>query len=418
MTGTHGFSELFSAGRIDAARDLLLSPGSDSRASFIIGMFIAIMVLLVLLVALFIFVPRLKIKTISKKRFVPADQVGKELENLPIIYRDRDGNILDVSRDGKEKLKDLEPAKKRMSTATFTLIAAILTIAVLAITYGYATSNSFCASACHDNSASVQKAARIDHADCVACHVGGRWSAPVANTSFVVSRAVLLFGGHVKKTPVLTQNCLSCHKKILDQTTESDNGIRMKHKEPLERGENCVACHSELGHVEGSGYEQQMDKCLACHNDGDTEVLDDMRYSASTKCPTCHSERLALSPQQSRSKSIVFATVPAGTLECKRCHDLKASCNPCHGLELPHPKSFLEHDHARIAAFEGKKLCWRCHTEYNTCSKCHDSFSAHLSNWKEVHKTKKNWKKCGGSGCHRQIPAGRDVCAACHTHYK
>lgn len=417
MSGAHGFSELFSAGRIDAARDILMSPGSDSRASFIIAMFIVIMVLIVLLVALFIFVPRRKIKTLSKKRFVPAEKVGEDLGNLPIVYRDRDGNILEVSEDGKDKLKDLKPAKKRLSTMTFTLIVLIVTLAVLAITYAYATSNSFCAAACHDNSPSVLKAARTNHADCVACHVGGRWTAPVANTSFAFSRVVLLFGGHVKKTPVLTQNCLNCHKKILSETTTSSNGIRMRHKDPLERGESCTACHVKVGHVEGSGYSQQMDACLSCHNDGDKDVVADMRYSASTKCATCHDERLALSPQQARG-NIVFATVPTGTLDCKRCHNLKASCNPCHGLELPHSKSFLEHDHARMAAFEGKKLCWRCHTYLDTCSSCHDGFNAHQSDWKEIHKTKKNWKKCGGPGCHRQIPAGRDVCAACHTHYK
>jgi len=420
METTKGVSVFLSPERFAAVGELFGSPASDPRVFAALVLMAIIAFLLVILIILFIFVPRKRIKLVQKKRFIPADRIGQvPEEDLPTIYKDRDGNVITI---GKKQNEDVHPragaARVKARAGVFSLVAALVLLIGVIVAYGYSTSDSYCANACHGASAHVLKAERVHHADCVGCHAGPRWTAPLSNTSFVLSRFALLAKADVGATPVANERCLHCHKDILSKTITTDNGIRMNHTQPVAQGRTCTSCHESIGHITGSGYTSGMAPCLECHNNGDLEVTGGLSKSASSRCNTCHEERVALSPQNAYSKTIKFTPVVTKDPNCGACHNLKKNCNPCHGLQLPHSKSFLKHDHARIAAFDGKKLCWKCHTEYDTCGKCHGAFNSHSSNWKTEHANRPNWRECGGTGCHRQVPAGKDICAACHTHYK
>jgi hypothetical protein len=86
---------------------------------------------------------------------------------------------------------------------------------------------------------------------------------------------------------------------------------------------------------------------------------------------------------------------------CLRCHK-EGDCTKCHGLQMPHPDTWLS-DHGKQAAAAPDK-CVMCHRQgHNDCSSCHSALapSSHQA---------PDW-----SAQHGVVGAGEmDLCVLCH----
>ena len=55
---------------------------------------------------------------------------------------------------------------------------------------------------------------------------------------------------------------------------------------------------------------------------------------------------------------------------CLTCHRSAEYCSGCHGIEMPHPKGFLQ-KHGRIATSPTDLKCAICHVQ-SDCTQCHE----------------------------------------------
>ncbi|MDI6711870.1 MAG: cytochrome c3 family protein [Anaerosomatales bacterium] len=321
---------------------------------------------------------------------------------------------------GVELQRDGKTVARRRARAP--LIAVLVTVA-LALGYAGTGTDQFCVS-CHADLAMASAAGSSGSTEtpgpanlhgevrCVRCH---EETLPIGLVSNVAAR--IRFGVRYAMgadpndgvASVPTRRCVGCHRTILDRTTESsETGVAMSHAEPVRSGVPCLECHKNAGHRSGS-QGVSMNTCLRCH-DGS---------QASAECSACHTKDTAFAVRTRRTFS--FVHLPPVT-DCGGCHDQR-SCDACHGLRMPHPKDFLDGEHARQAGFEKKELCWRCHT-YLECGKCHAVKPPGQGAW--GHGTGDWWRKehgrstpkgaQTGCGCHGRSPYARagNYCKACH----
>lgn len=306
-----------------------------------------------------------------------------------------------------------QPARGRpqLTAGRAVVVLGVVVIALVAA-YGITGTNAFCGAQCHSNDATVQAATKSIHANvtCVACHEAPLPTGLAQNAVLRISYAIAAEKGTTAaessaSVTVDESRCLSCHQNILQGTvTLPANGLKISHKEPLASGMRCDDCHSGYAHsakLTNTG----MSRCTPCH-DG---------KQASSACSTCH----VGDPAAAGVDFGPTATkVSLAQRDCTGCHSL-VKCDACHGLRLPHSQQFINGGHARTAAFEGKQLCWRCHS-YAFCSQCHrESFQnqPHGANWKVQHAVAAWSSPCG---CHQGMSPGgvappKQFCKLCHT---
>jgi hypothetical protein len=71
-------------------------------------------------------------------------------------------------------------------------------------------------------------------------------------------------------------------------------------------------------------------------------------------------------------------SVTFGDKPCTVCH-AKSFCTDCHGLEMPHPETFLKEKHKE---FKGEtKVCEKCHGTEDFCNRCHHNNVPTLKAW-------------------------------------
>lgn len=313
---------------------------------------------------------------------------------------------------------------RKGSGRVFAIIVAVLVLAALIGGYVGTSTDGYCLS-CHAEreltqelqgySATTQTAAAAPlHAAvrCVACHED---ALPLGLTGTVAARlrwAAKGFAGadaEGAEASVPARRCLRCHRTIMSRTTESTStGVVMSHEEPVQAGVPCTDCHKNAGHSPGA-QGVSMNTCLMCH-DG---------TAAPAMCSTCHTKDTAFAVRQRRTFS--FVHLPPVS-DCGGCHDQKV-CDACHGLRMPHPRSFIDGGHARYAGFEKKNLCWRCH-QYTECGKCHlvkrpgEGAWGHGTGtwWRYEHGRVTPKGAQAGCGCHSRSPYARagNYCEACH----
>lgn len=299
-----------------------------------------------------------------------------------------------IKRPPEEKKKGMN--KKLWTIVGILLISCLFVFAIFSLIYS--SQPSYCHS-CHEMRKEYTSWKKSSHKNvtCLSCHQEPgitNWAIMKIQTS----RMTYLNMTKKYPKPIVTKvsdlSCIQCHSS-LDVQQISHYGIKMSHKEPLKAGFRCNDCHNTVGHgkVTVEAHYPSMNDCIECHNSEKT----------STKCSTCHTKDVGVKP---RAQVVDYPKVHLEPpTDCRGCHPIE-KCNACHGLEMPHPPGFAQSEvHGKLAAFEKKKLCFKCHAE-NGCGDCHIWPSGHPDDWKKTH------------GPAAQGPVAREGCLGCHDRSK
>ena len=396
---------------IAALRNVVRNPTANTGFSLVVLVFVALAVLLLVLFVLMLITPSRR-QVVKVRRYVggapPGASAAAGAGSDPVA-----GDPPPRGQSGERK-----PPSDLFLALTGPIAVTVLVVLALVGTYLATSTDVYCAKTCHNSSAIAKKAVDIDHAACVSCHEQRGIFGILANAS---SRARMLvyygLGRSPRKYSVAVDSvaCLGCHGAVEGETVASKTGIRMSHKEVIEAGQPCAACHQATGHSKDA-FTASMSTCLPCH---DAKI-------ASATCTTCHVKDPGTTVvatgetiEGMGSGMLVYPAVRAANRRCGSCHDQERECDTCHGIRMPHSNDFIEGAHARSAAFTGKIKCWRCHDPQFCSSGCHAAFSpdgtrsGHAGdNWVQLHK-RQEWS--GGCICHSQ--RGRrtgSMCYLCH----
>lgn len=240
---------------------------------------------------------------------------------------------------------------------------------------------------------------------CYACHARPGFAGALEASA----RGVSGLYASTRRPPADTGGCAQCHASVLQETLEVD-GLRVRHFDIAAAGISCLACHDTVGHAREAtraaspkgdkiAPRPRMTRCLQCH-EGKT---------ASAECDTCHVGR---QPSDSSDFTVPFGDTPAPA-RCDACHPaaVQKRCTQCHGLDLPHPPSFMG-EHAGMSA-RNPALCAKCHetaSSQSACA-CHQETNEHgtYSAWFPVHGVAASQNGPGGCRCH-----SASFCGFCH----
>lgn len=367
----------------------------SSHKGVLIAALVALGVIVIFLVAAIAFLPS-KRKVVRKRR---VRRVRRKVADKPQA-EDSKRTASKVVSPGAVK------ARRRLNLAAWILAWAVLVALAFVVAYRATGTDQYCGHSCHASDPHVVVAVQKHHADCVACHE----SDPVSG---IVARARMALAGKgaidsVTALPVDSQRCLSCHRDVTRATLKTKAGLAVSHKEILSGGRTCRDCHLNVGHVKGTSISGGMSACTSCH-DG---------RAASRECQTCHfgGSPLAVADAKTKANSAYDygPAIRVANRDCARCHGAETECRACHnGLVLPHPVEFIKGGHARLAAFNGKQICVKCHTlVWCGDDTCHHGFSAHdPTTWRVAHRTGTS-AQCGS--CHMSWDGKGDFCRVCH----
>lgn len=187
---------------------------------------------------------------------------------------------------------------------------------------------------CHRGLSWGQEQARHSELDCSVCHrEPGTIGSMDLRLRMVGMAAGRIAGRTATTAQVSSRACLTCHSEILERNSDS-GGVRVSHKEPVEAGWECSACHARGFHGGASrdAGSAPMERCLRCH------------YLSSRlgECKVCHTGKHEGADGAVRGSS--YATVHGpnwlrkhGTEDtslCAGCHT-SDRCRGCHGLSIP-----------------------------------------------------------------------------------
>lgn len=412
-------------GLLDTIQRAIANPGANLVLTSLLLAGAALVGLIVVMLMLLVITPR-KRRVVKHIRRIPRAELESDAADDEDTYAST-AVVPVVVEPTAEVESDLEvgdtpaaltqPDSTRSQAAKIWSAVSIPLLLLLALASAYVVTGTtvFCAETCHGLEESVRMAADVNHSSCVSCHESRGVGGIVPNTVSRARMAVQWLSGAPSPSAaiVASDNCSSCHRSVLEATTDGSRGVRMSHAEPLEAAMACTSCHSRTGHSDTTDY--AMSSCVTCH-DGDR---------ASTECDTCHVEdpydatvRVgddASDDGMLGAGDITYPLVQLRGIECGGCHEEQTQCDSCHGLRMPHDATFKRFGHARLAAFEKKQMCYeQCHTP-GSCqqgSGCHVGFPGHGTEWKEGHK-RMPWD--AGCGCHA-ARSGRDfpMCELCH----
>ncbi len=374
----------------DAVRQTMISPQADPEQTLIIGS------ALILLVAIFV------------------------LSGLT-LYSHFTGKKQVVR---KRKVRPLPRWEKWLFLG---MVAAALLVLLVGSSI-YIDQSSFCAN-CHLEQRTFETWKKSPHreVDCLDCHRAPSPSGYLAQKIDYL-RWVWSFSFNTYKMPlrdsISNANCRRCHGSEISKVI-TRQGIKVQHKDFLDKGRRCTDCHSAVGHKVAVATYPSMNECLTCH---DTKT-------APAKCEVCHT------PGTPGSKRIRREVVPipvASSSQCRGCHKPSTwkRCIQCHGLEMPHPDGFRKgHSHL---AFLNKELCLRCHSfpssdkppgthggydRTDFCNRCHAFPSPHgtAERWAREHgpialgQLTVVEAACSDADCHGSASSPVNYCTQCHS---
>ncbi len=310
------------------------------------------------------------------------------------------------------------------------VVVTILLVSVLSIG-AYLDSPATCAS-CHSEAKYYKSLQSTVHKNvsCMSCHGATGVVAPVDNT---ITYARWGWGYWIEAQPpektvtaqVDASSCLGCHGNVLSGTQVA-NGIRVRHKDFLDKGVSCDECHGDVAHdgpvARKNVSSPSMSQCVTCH-DG---------TKASSECTTCHVKDFALTNADSLAQQGGKVKVAGGWDVCYRCHS-QTPCLGCHGVTMPHPPNWGPSRDASGNAtpglhvpygFKYREYCYRCHFQQGkqfqydvkNCQPCHNPAPGSMHGgpgWVKEHGLEATGKK-GGELSECFICHGSDLCSYCH----
>lgn len=197
--------------------------------------------------------------------------------------------------EGRERrglLRRLTPTpRERRVFAVSAGLMGVATAGVLLFSAGsfwWTSQPSFC-NRCHVMNKYVDSWAMSAHRDvnCEKCHLTpglfGFLGGKIAGLQVVMNYIRGEYEDYSFSAAVSNASCLQCHDAVLQKNVhDADAGVIVSHKDIIETGGKCVACHSTVAHGDaipvGSATHPSMQTCLTCHNN----------ETAPLRCSLCH----------------------------------------------------------------------------------------------------------------------------------
>lgn len=208
------------------------------------------------------------------------------------------------------------------------------------------------------------------------------------------------------------QTCTDCHQD-LDKSARESAMLLYTHEAHFATGvSDCTVCHPAKTHLADETKRPTMDACFLCHGVSETAI-------APGSCSTCHPPGMRGKPPSHDSAGWVPGEHAQQALEnspsCLLCHNTEQFCTSCHGIEMPHPLSWAQTQHAQIFFDEGGPFCENCHEPpqdgRNFCDSCHHPEGPNDVAWRSYHPSAvKEADDLTCFGCHEV-----ETCAACHV---
>lgn len=206
-------------------------------------------------------------------------------------------------------------------------------------------------------------------------------------------------------------DCTNCHKD-LDKVFEEGGMPQLlyTHEMHFEKGvSECAVCHPANTHEPDKINTPTMSRCFICHGLGKEAI-------APGSCETCHPEGMREKPTSHLAADWLPAAHSEAALEdrfeCLTCHE-QATCDSCHGLEMPHEDVFIQDTHP-LVYFEEPQTCGNCHPQpvdrRDDCDSCHHPEGPNDVAWIDFHPNVVG--EIGGRTCfecHSQ-----QTCITCH----
>ncbi|HZD16631.1 MAG TPA: hypothetical protein VE669_00670 [Actinomycetota bacterium] len=206
--------------------------------------------------------------------------------------------------------------------------------------------------------------------------------------------------------------CTDCHEdldKVFDEGLVTN--LRYTHEEHFSKGvSECAVCHPANTHEPDKINTPTMSRCFICHGLGESAI-------APGSCETCHPPGMRQEPRSHLANDWVVLGHSEAALEdqfeCLTCHE-QATCDSCHGLEMPHEESFEEETHP-LAYFEDPQVCLGCHPQpaerRDECDTCHHPQGPKDTPWVRFHPTAVTELGAGTCfQCHSD-----QTCRTCHS---
>ncbi len=302
---------------------------------------------------------------------------------------------------------DWKTAAERIYYAALCL--ALVAVIGFGLSSALSTQPGYCG-LCHGDHLSSWKRSAHANVACDACHAGGSsFAFARGKVRYAAMLPAALSGLYPRPITATVSNdaCLQCHIQIASKTV-TKNAIRMSHKETL-AANSCADCHSTTAHGSASTAKNypELDKCLVCHNNvkasadcdkchvGGAERIKPVGFTSAWRtthgqnwrtahgagnlktCRACHSEdfckrchgiQLPHPDSWLNLHGDEVKSSPAAKEGCFVCHR-RSLCDGCHKLQIPHPKDFLK-NHSSIVKQQGSTACYKCHSEVS-CDRCH-----------------------------------------------
>lgn len=325
-------------------------------------------------------------------------------------------------------------------------MAVLSLLAVIVVAVGATSTRAFCAAGmCHTLQAdALSSYENSSHSEisCLACHMPVN-ADPV---TFLIHKAEAGVSGLIgvasgAKPPINAESelamdprqmperqCTQCH--TANRKLTPSRGIVIDHAVHSRNKITCTQCHNRIGHDENGvtltkGVARhadfmKMQGCFRCHDmEGKKRALGD--------CQLCHPIGFKLKPANhdlpgfythygdSTGHAKLALADKTGTY-CSMCHVRVRFCDRCHGVQVPHPKGFVEtHGPA------GKKspaVCANCHAKgvavarnAEFCNACHHKQGDPTKPWLPQHPAVVVAQ--GTYGCFKCHPV--TYCAHCHV---
>lgn len=235
--------------------------------------------------------------------------------------------------------------------------------------FAYTLSPGFCLTFCHSihpESNEAWENSTHPKANCISCHVKPGFLNLIKDHTALVIRVGLAtltdnYEKPVNKNSHLAdemwnESCEICHS--LRKVTPSPT-YRINHKVHLKKGVKCTQCHNRVGHPDVDAYKDfmKMEACFRCHGQ-------EKKAKAPGGCSACHTDY----PKPDNHSGATF--YPKGHAKmakddrkyCSMCH-LEKFCIDCHGMKVPHTKTFINKEHGKLVKQKGFTLCQRCHPD-------------------------------------------------------